>query len=86
MLKYMAILQALDRFTLGMDPQQLKRVTCLVYKSPALETEDMAKKWLELHKNTYPEKYYIVRDCVISFDESQKENVEEVLSNLIKMF
>jgi len=86
MLKYMAIFQATHNSTLGLDPEQLKRVTCLVYKSPALESEAKAKNWLELTKKAYPKKHYIIQHCIISFDESESENVEKMLKGLIKMF
>ena len=83
---YLAILQTLDRFTLGMDSQQLKRACCVTRKSPVFDSKIQANKWLETVKQAYPEKYYIVRNCVISFEENEKENVESMLSNLIKMF
>ena len=86
MLKYVAIFQALQKSAMGLDPEQLKRVACLTYKSPALDTEEAAKKWLDATIKSYPEKYYLVRHCVISFKESEKDNVETMLKNLIKMF
>lgn len=86
MLKYVAICQVVDRSTLGIDAQQLKRVSCLTYKSPALDNEVQAKSWLETKHKAYPEKYYLVHHCVISFELSETENVEKMLSNLIKMF
>lgn len=86
MLKYIAIFQATHNSTLGLDPEQLKRVTCLVYRSPVLENEEQAKKWIEETRKAYPEKYYVVNHCTISFDESERENVLKMLGNLIKMF
>lgn len=86
MLKYVAIIQALHRFTLGIDAQQLKRTCCNTMKSPAFDTVVQANKWLETVKKSYPEKYYLIHDCVISFEISEEEKVEIMLSNLIKMF
>ena len=86
MSKYLAIFQALDRFTLGLDAQQLKRAHCVTHKSPSLETATQAKNWIEATSKAYPEKKYIVHHCVISFEESERENVEKMLANLIKMF
>jgi len=85
MLKYLAIFQALQSFTLGLDPEQLERVNCVTYKSPALDTNEQAKKWIESTRKAYPDKYYRVYHCVISFEDSERENVENMLGNLIKM-
>ena len=86
MLKYLAIFQALDRFTLGLDAEQLKRAHCITHKSPTFETSEQANKWLAYTTRAYPEKKYIVHHCVISFEESERENVEKMIGNLIKMF
>lgn len=86
MLRYIAIFQAVHRYTLGLDPEQLKRATCLVYKSQPLENEKLAKDWIAAIEKSYPEKYYIVRHCVISFDENESENVVGMLNNIIKIF
>ena len=86
MLKYLAIFQALDGFTLGLDAEQLKRAHCVTHKSPTFETPEQANKWLECTSKAYPEKKYKVHHCVISFEESERENVEKMLRNLIKMF
>ena len=86
MLEYIAIFQATHTFTSGLDPEQLGRVIRLVYKSPAQETKTQAEKWIEATKKAYPKKYYMVEHCIISFEESEKENVEHMLSSLIRMF
>lgn len=86
MLKYLAIFQALNKSKLGLDPQQLKRASCLTYKSPVFDDEEQAKNWVETTEKAYPSKYYLVHHCVISFKETEREKVEKMLSNLIKMF
>ncbi len=86
MLKYIAIFQATHSYTCGLDPEQLGRVTRLVQKSPTQETKAQAEKWIETIKKAYPEKYYRVEHCIISFEESEKENVETMLKSLIMMF
>ena len=86
MLKYVAIIQATHNSTSGLDPEQLKRVTRLVHKSPVQDTREQAENWIEVTMKVYPQKYYIVRHCIISFDEKEKEQVEDVLSSLIRMF
>lgn len=86
MLKYIAIFQATHSFTCGLDAEQLGRVTRLVYKSPAQETKTQAEKWIEATKKAYPQKYYRVEHCIISFEDNEKENVESMLKSLIMMF
>ena len=86
MLKYLAIFQAIHHKTLGLDPEQLKRVACVTYKSPVLDCEEQAKKWIETTRKAYPNNHYLVHHCIISFEESEQENVEKMLENLIKMY
>ncbi|MBQ8044018.1 MAG: hypothetical protein IJ272_07740 [Clostridia bacterium] len=86
MLKYLAIFRAVHNGTLGLDPEQLGRVTCITNKSPVLDNEAQARKWIEVTRKSYPDKYYLVHHCVISFESSESENVEKMLSDLIKMF
>lgn len=86
MLKHIAIFQALDISTLGIDAYQLKRAKYLSRRSPILESEAQAAKWIEETKKMYPENGYKVYHCIISFKESERENVEAVLGNLMKLF
>ena len=86
MLKYLAIFQAIHHRTLGLDPEQLKRVSCITNRSPAFDKDEQARNWIETVKKAYPEKHFLVHHCVISFEESERENVDKMLSNLIKMF
>ena len=86
MMRYVAIIQVTDSCTLGLDPEQLKRVSRFVYKSPSQETKVQAEKWLETTKKAYPERYFVIKDCIICFEDAEKEKVESMLSSLIQMF